>query len=624
MTAWRQIRGDGPFELRFGGGLNERDDFNVSPEECTEGFNFLLDPFGSTLSPRPPQDLLATAPNAGEITGLLQLIERDDTVTQVVVADDTWYDWNGASVFSDVTPPIYTSDGRPRGAYWSLDDILVIANLDKTSPLYKWDASDVTRLKTGLTIGSSQAISSGNLACAAGVVTVTLTSHGYAVGDLVTVAGANEANYNGEWQVATVPNANTFTYAITGSCGVTPDTSGSMTVDKGVDLRAKYAVIHDHRVWLFNITADNVETPHMVLVSEYEQSEIYDNDTRGSGQGTGTATGNDAFYLLAPDGRPINGAVGFFDTIIFSTEEGKLFRIDGNDAENYTINEFYPGSSAEGEESLVNIGNDIIYFRRGKVVESLSATQRYGDVATDDISRWIPTSAQNLCEPRMVYDEERQRIYFFCDTLGGVLVLDKTFLLSGKADANGQRLSPWSKYTSTMANEFATKCAVSVRTPGSTTKARTVLWGDDSGNIYDMNGTIGQGDADTDNINLVRKSKVISETDSNNELVIGRVEYKRVSNVDFQMAFNWADEYHREVVTVPLKASFGLQGANFFGGEIYWSQTTPNDEIHWNAGRVADDQISSLGFSVPGKGSAFILQIEVSETDNYLVSRIVL
>ena len=114
MTAWRQIRGDGSFSLRFGGGLNERDDFNISPEECTEGFNFLLDPYSSTLSPRPPQDLLGTAPNAGEVTGIHQLIERDDTVTQVVVADDTWYKWDGASVFSDVTPPIYTSDGRTR------------------------------------------------------------------------------------------------------------------------------------------------------------------------------------------------------------------------------------------------------------------------------------------------------------------------------------------------------------------------------------------------------------------------------------------------------------------------------------------------------------------------------
>jgi len=401
-----------------------------------------------------------------------------------------------------------------------------------------------------------------------------------------------------------------------------------MTVDKGPEIKAKYSVVHDHRVWLFNITADSVATPHMILVSEYEDAEDYDNATRGTEQGGG-ASGNAAFYILSPDGRPINGAVEFFGFIIFSTEEGKLFKIVGDDATNYTVEEFYPGSSAEGEESMVNTGNDIIYFRRGKVIESLTSTDRFGDVATDDLSFWIPTSAQTLCEPRVVYDEERQQIYFFCDTLGGVMVLDKTFLLAQKQDAEGRRLSPWSKYTSTMSNELATQCVVAVRTPGSTTKSRTVLWGDADGKIYDVNGTSGQGDGGTENINVVRKTKVITEVDTNNELMFGRVEYKRKNDVTFEMTFNWADEYHQETVEVPLKESFGLEGAQFWGGGLYWDEgvgdlpdlSTSN---FWNQGRVVDDQISSLGFSAPGKGSAFILEIQVSDTANYLVSRIVL
>ncbi len=626
MSVWRQPRGDGTFSLRFGGGLNERDDFNVSPEECTEGKNFLLDPYGSTLSPRPPMDLLGTAPNAGEITGLLQLIERDDTVTQLAVAGDTWYNWDGASVFSDVTPPIYTSDGRPRGSYWSLDDILVVTNLDKTCPLYKWNASTVSRLKTGLTIGSALTLVSltGTFG---GVATATYTSHGYSDGDLITIAAATNTEYNGEYQIYNTA-ANTFQYTF--SYDGNTSAGGTPTSDKGVELKAKYSVVHDHRVWLFNVTADASATPHMILVSAYEDAEDYDNLTRGTAQDpTSSPAANDAFYILSPDGRPINGAVEFFDTIIFSTEEGKLFRIDGNDATNYTVNEFYPGSSAEGEEALVNTGNDIIYFRRGKVVESLAATQKYGDVATDDLSVWIPDTIQTICTPRTVYDEENQRIYFFCDNAGGVLVLDKTFLLIGKTDGEGRRLSPWSFYSSTMANELATQCAILVRTPGSTTKKKTVIWGDDSGNIYDVNGTIGNGDGGSDNVNVVRKTKVISDVDTNNELMIGRVEYKRISDVTFEMTFNWADEYHQETVEVPLKASFGLGGANFWGGDIWWNQGVGDlpdlsTSIFWNEGRVVDDQISSLGFSAPGKGSAFILEVQVTGTEDFLVSRVVL
>lgn len=624
MSVWRQLRGDGAFALRFGGGLNERDDFDVSPEECTSGFNFLLNPYGSTLSPRPPQDLLGTAPNAGEITGLMQLIERDDTVTQLAVAGDTWYKWDGASVFSDVTPSIYTSDGRPRAAYWSLDDVLAITNLDKTCPLYKWDGTTVSRLKTGLTVGSAQSVTS--LTCSGSTATAITSAHGYSTGDLVTIAGANETEYNGEHQI-TVSDADTYTYTMT--CSTTPAT-GTITGDKGVELKAKYAVVSNGRIWLFNVTADNSATPSMVLVSAFEDIEDYDNSTRGTAQDPGgSAAANDAFYLLSPDGRPINGVAEFFDIIVFSTVEGKLFKITGDDATNYAIEEFYPGSSVEGEEAIVNIGNDIVYFRRGKVVESLSSTDRYGDVATDDLSYWIPTSAQALCEPRTVYDSEKQRVYFFCDTMGGVMVLDKTFWLNQKQDGEGRRLSPWSKYTSVMDNELATRCAVEMRTPGTTTAAKTVVWGDDAGNIYDFNGTAGQGDGGSASVNMVRKSKVIADVDTNNELMIGRVEYKRSNAVTFEMTFNWADEYHQETVEVPLKGSFGLGGANFWGGEIYWNEGVGDlpdlsTSVFWNQGRVVDDQISSVGFSAPGKGSAFILEIQISDTADYLVSRVVL
>lgn len=626
MSTWRQLRGDGAFELRFGGGLNERDDYSINLEECVDGENFLLDATARTLRPRPPQDLEGTAPNAGEITGILQLIKRNDTVTQVLVAADKWYDWDGASIYSDVTPPIFTTGGRMRGNYWSLDDILVITNLDLSCPLYKWNGSDVTRLKTTLTSGTTQAISANNLACSGGVVTVTLTTHGYSEGDLVTIAGANEGNYNGEWEIASVPTADTFTYSITGSCGVTPDASASMTSDKSPEIKAKYSVVHNHRVWLFNIKADSSETPHMILVSAYEDAEDYDNATRGTAQG-GTATANDAFFILSPDGRPINGAVEFFDVIIFSTDEGKLFKIVGDDAENYSVDEFYPGSSAQGEEAIVNIGNDVVYFRRGKSVESLSSTDRFGDVTTDDLSFWIPTSVESLCSPIAVYDSEKQRVYFFCDDLGGVLVLDKAMLLSGK-QGDKDRLSPWTSYTTTMANEFSTKCAVEIRDPLSTSKQKTVFWGDDAGQVFNMNGTAGAGDAGSASINVVRKTKVITELDTNNELMVGRVEYVRTSNVTLEMVFNWGDEYHREAVRIPLKASFGLGGANFFGGDLYWNDGVGDlpdlsTSKFWNTGRVVGDQLSSMGFSAPGKGSGFIVEFQVSGVDDYEISRIV-
>ncbi len=62
-------------------------------------------------------------------------------------------------------------------------------------------------------------------------VTVTTASdHGYTVDDWVTIAGANETDYNGEQRVYSVPSTTTFTF-ITTATPTTPAT-GTMTVIK--------------------------------------------------------------------------------------------------------------------------------------------------------------------------------------------------------------------------------------------------------------------------------------------------------------------------------------------------------------------------------------------------------
>lgn len=59
-------------------------------------------------------------------------------------------------------------------------------------------------------------------------VTASLTAHGYSVGNAITVADGTAALHNGSFTVATVPDANTFTYANGAVGGVAP--SGSYTV----------------------------------------------------------------------------------------------------------------------------------------------------------------------------------------------------------------------------------------------------------------------------------------------------------------------------------------------------------------------------------------------------------
>lgn len=71
------------------------------------------------------------------------------------------------------------------------------------------------------------AVSVSSLTSAGGTATATTAApHGYATGDFVTIAGADQAAYNGEVQV-TVTGASTFTYPVAGG-PVTPAT-GTIT-----------------------------------------------------------------------------------------------------------------------------------------------------------------------------------------------------------------------------------------------------------------------------------------------------------------------------------------------------------------------------------------------------------
>lgn len=67
-------------------------------------------------------------------------------------------------------------------------------------------------------------------------VTATATAHGLNVGQIVVLSGANQEEYNGEFEVLTAADADTFTYAIpagtptspaTGTISVRPHRGGS-------------------------------------------------------------------------------------------------------------------------------------------------------------------------------------------------------------------------------------------------------------------------------------------------------------------------------------------------------------------------------------------------------------
>ena len=251
-------------------------------------------------------------------------------------------------------------------------------------------------------------------------------------------------------------------------------TFGMMPHDLGGDLYAKYAHIHDERVMLANVKT-TIDTPHVLLACKQSDAADWSESDKPS-----SALGTDApFFLIMPDFKPINGIEDAFGEDIISTEHGRLFKLSGSSAKDFSLDEFYAGSSASGDEALVNIGNDVAIGRHCQV-ELLSGTLNFGDVEADDLSFKIAPLILPVTDWIIIYDQHFQRVFCFPNNQSCVYVFHKTLRLTG------QNLSPWSKWTTDHAIDFRPSCVMPIRDMA--TNENTVLMGDEIGNIYRIDG----------------------------------------------------------------------------------------------------------------------------------------
>lgn len=588
----------------FAGGINENN--IIDPQECKRGENFELQISDTDFKPRLPFDLKGTATNSGTIGGIMQLIERDDTETTLVYEDDgvtpTIYLWNGAATFTSKRTANIAADSKLRSVYWSLDDYIVIVDINKNTPLLKWDGTTVSRLKTGLAAGSAASVTS--ITRSGSTATVTRTSHGRSVGDLIHIAGANETDYNGEFEILTVPTADTYTYTVPGS-PATPAT-GTITEDRGVDVYAQRAMVHQNRMWFFNITTDDgtgaVENQHVALVSAFEDPTTLDQAQRA---GTTGFTGNEAFFLVSPDLKPLNGATIFYKELILSTQDGGIFRLVGFDSTTFEWIDYYAGSAPIGCESLINIGNDVVFMRKGGNIESLIATEASGEVQANDLSRWIPDTVRDLQCSQIVYDQSNQKVLFFVPNK--ILVLFKDILST-------LPVSPWSIYTTQHASLFNTDAAVYLRRPGETTYS--IYWGDDSGNIFDLNGQ-GSGDSGTTDIRTFRESEVNESPEQINFPFTGKVAYHRLGESILNVTIEWSEEYNESTAAVPLKGPLDPTAGNWYNDAAYY-----NGEFYYNEGFQFTDKLTTKTFSNIGRGSLYIYNFEINDTSTFKINSI--
>ena len=376
---------------------------------------------------------------------------------------------------------------------------------------------------------------------------------------------------------------------------------------------AKYSVVHLNRVWLLNVKA-TTDTPHLMVASALENPQSYDT-TKRAGDST-FSTGEEAFFMTTPDLRPINGVAVWGKDLVVSSENGKLFKLTGTDSTNFAWIDFYAGSAAVGTETVANIGNDMVYMKRDGVVESLLSTQNYGDVAADDLSRWIRPLTSGLSDCITVYDQSRQKVYFFAGS-NKLLVLFKDLLGGG--------LSPWSVYKTDHNSSFATSAAAYIREPGGSSASDWfTYYGDANGNICRLDGTGTGGDGGDTTYETYRKTPFIQMipsvdgTTKNPEYDIlrGRVYYRRLGSVSLLMDFEWADDFAVNRCTVPIDGT-SSETAYYFGGNVYFS-----GNFYFSQGFQLSYRTATKGFSPVGRGPGFYLGLSVSSTMSFDILKI--
>ena len=391
-------------------------------------------------------------------------------------------------------------------------------------------------------------------------------------------------------------------------------TLSTLTTGLGVSLYAKYGIVHLGRMWLFNVTA-GTDTPHLCVASAYENPESY--DTTNPAGDSSFSTGNEAFYMTTPDLLPINGVALFYDTLIISTENGRIWKLTGADSQDFAWKPLYANSCAGGSgtscESMANVGNDVVFMRSNGAIESLITTQEYGDVATDDLSKWIRSTTNGLSSARIAYDQQNQKVYYFAGS-NMVLVYFK--------DLANSDLSPWSRYKTSHESSFSTNAVIYMRQPGGTDWH--VYWGDSAGRIFQMEGD-SNGDPSSTEVESYRRSRFFemfenkygTRVDPMYDRLRGRVYYRRVADNDLLLDVEWADDYAINRCTVPLEGPSTSDGAFYFGGAWYFGGA-----YYWNTGFQFSQRTSTKGFSPVGRGPGFYISTTISSVQTFDVLKL--
>lgn len=369
----------------------------------------------------------------------------------------------------------------------------------------------------------------------------------------------------------------------------------------GGDFKAKYIHVEDERAYFANVVTNGVSTPHVVLASARSDYETLSSQNRP----TSELGDDDPWFLPMPDLRPINGMVGAFGVLVFSTVRGVMHQLLGSTPTDFEIKTMHYDSFADGTESIVFAGNDIVYGRPGRI-ESLIATDTYGDVETNDLSLKVADSISSYEGWRLAYSSRHQRVYCQPDTIAEMWVFHKPLADTG--------LSPWMKWNTSHAMDMNPTTMWSMLDVED--GLEYIFCGDADGNVYRLEGTGDDGDGGTADITTNRTSRLFSGPGHAQIYDLhGAVKFRPVAGetsaltlaVQWQGATVFDKSIDMTLASSEAGAVFG--GAYYFGGETYF-------------GRHFEGRLARERFGIAGQGNDLQIFVESSGTTEFQINEI--
>ena len=364
--------------------------------------------------------------------------------------------------------------------------------------------------------------------------------------------------------------------------------------------RARYCIVENERAFFANIHESGAAFPHLLVSSERGDYLVVSASDRPA-----SSLGDNApWFLPMPQLKPINGMAFAFGVLAISQEAGAFEKLTGSTAKDFAVDKLHDGSGARGREAVVATSNDIFYGSPGKI-ESLSATDKFGDVEWDDLSFKIRPDIITVKDWALVYNPRLKRVYCFPSSQQEVWVLHIDFV--------GTNLSPWVKWTTRHALSFQPTATMVCRDP--VDGLEYTFMGDATGNLYRLEGTGTSGDGGTDAVEVSRRSKLYAAPlDAKVNKVHGWLQYKKLttsSTITLRFLFSGEHAFDSEKSLTTTSVIFDTPygGAVYYGGTFYYGPNQLNRFIR----RI---------FGIEGQGNQFQVEVSVAEDNDFAITEV--